>query len=138
MFKTIVITLSGLILAFTGVIALKASQTPEVLAQHAAQQGQAARTEALREQLINRVTQPYNRMVYMCDYSAQFSHLAPQAQLPSKCAQLRTAGREAIARMRTMTDLDLLSRQVAQFEITVAPEIQTMEAAYATVRKIMK
>jgi hypothetical protein len=77
-------------------------------------------------------------MVSMCDYLAQFSYLVPQEQLPSKCAQLRAAGPEAVARMRAMKDLNLLSRQVDQFEITVGPEIQKMEAAYATAQRLMK
>jgi hypothetical protein len=40
--------------------------------------------------------------------------------------------------MRAMKDLNLLSRQVDQFEITVGPEIQKMEAAYATAQRLMK
>jgi hypothetical protein len=42
MFKTIVITLSGLALFFVGVIALQANQTPEALAQRAKEQTEAA------------------------------------------------------------------------------------------------
>jgi hypothetical protein len=91
-----------------------------------------------REQLINRVTQPYNRTVSMCDYLAQFSYLVPQEQLPSKCARLRAVGPEAVARMKAMKDLDLLSRQVDQFEITIATPLRDMEAAYATVQRLMK
>lgn len=109
------------------------NNTPEAQAQ----QQQQALAQQTREQLVHRITQPYNKMVSMCDYLAQFSYLAPQAQLPSTCANLRTAGIEAIARIKMMKDLNLLSRQVDEFEIKIAPELRTMETSYATVRQIM-
>jgi hypothetical protein len=127
-FRNTVAALSVVALFFVGQIVSKGSQTPETLARQ---------VEPTREQLINRVTQPYNRMVFMCDYVAQYSYLVPQEGLPSKCAHLRAAGSEAIARMKTTKDLNSLSRAVDQFEIEIASPLQNMEASYATVRRIM-
>src|SRR5262245_1200514 len=107
MFRLTVISLSVVVLFFVGQIVSKGRQPPDALARQA---------EPTREQLINRVTQPYNRMVSMCDYIAQFSYLAPQEGLPSKCAHLRAAGSDAIARMKTTKDLNSLSRAVDEFE----------------------
>ena len=142
MFKVTVAALSvALFLVPFGILTARNWPTPEQMAQKAnspkAPEVLAHQGESIREQLINRVIQPYNRMVYLCDYLAQFSYLVPEQQLPSKCADLRAAGVKAIVRMKTMKDLNLLSRQVNQFEITITPELRTMEATYAMAQRIV-
>ena len=134
MFKKICIAWGiGLTLVTFGLVVKSApSSAPSVPSVALARQA-----EPNREQLINRVTQRYERMVYMCDYIAQFSLLAPQANLIHTCANVRVAGREAIAQMKTTTmDLNSLSRAVDQLEIELATPLRNMEAAYATMRQI--
>jgi hypothetical protein len=145
MYRTAIIILSALTLFFVGVIVSKSAPTVLFSTTELAQQRikderakQAQQADAARERLINRVIQPYNKMVSMCDYLAQFSYFVPQAQLPIKCAELRVSGNLAIERIQTMKDLNLLSRQVDQFEVAVASPLRDMEATYAMVQRLMK
>src|SRR5262245_24857436 len=112
MFRISVIALSvALFFVPFGILVVRNWPTREQRAQMAAQRTKQAvapqaannglQEQLLRGQLINRVTQPYNRMIYLCEYVAQYSYLAPAENIPSKCARLRAATSEAITRMRT-------------------------------------
>jgi len=96
-----------------------------------------AQADPIRDQLIDRVRQPLNRILAMCEWSAQFHFLVPQAQLPTTCAELRKEGEKALAKAKTVEDLNVLSSAVDHFEINIAPPLRDMEIAYTKLRQLI-
>ena len=96
-----------------------------------------AQADPIRDQLIERISQPLNRILAMCEWAAQFHFVAPEVQLPAKCALIRRQSEEALAVAKTAKDLNLLSSVVDQFEIEIAPVVRQMETAYKKLRQLL-